>query len=545
MFRLASCVSQRYLLPFWLCFCLLFPVLSWAETAESAVKNQPVLSQSIEMLSGKDFRQKRQAVEDIAQSNHAQSSFILTALLNGNLFSDGRLLYVEKTENNQRRYQRVGEYSLLAEKPAGVQKVIINNAIRTWLNGYFAQLKLTQGSKEERLQAIQQLLAKNDSAAVALVKQVMVNEKDPPINQLMQLYVARADLTSADVTRHLAAIEILQKSALAEDVTLLQNYLAHAPSEALQAKAEAAIGDIKTKLSLIDGVQTLSYGLSLGSVLILTAIGLAITFGVMGVINMAHGELMMIGAYTTYVVQQLMPNHLTASLFVALPAAFLVSALIGILIERGVVRHLYGRPLETLLATFGVSLILQQAVRSIFSPLNRLVQTPEFMSGEWVIMPGLSITLNRVSIFIFCLLCFFALWVLMKRSRLGLEVGAVSQNRYMARAMGINDQKVDMLTFGLGSGIAGVAGVALSQLTNVGPNLGQQYIVDSFMVVVTGGVGNLWGTLFSGFGLGILNKFLEPTFGAVLAKALVLVLIIMFIQKYPRGLFPQKGRAVE
>ncbi len=361
----------------------------------------------------------------------------------------------------------------------------------------------------------------------------------------MHLFIARADLKSDDISRHGAAIATLGDSVLPEDLTFLQTYVTSAPTESLQKQAEKAIGRIKNKLLLVDGVQTLSYGLSLGSILILTAIGLAITFGVMGVINMAHGELMMLGAYTTYVIQQLMPNDITASLFVALPVAFIVSALAGILIEALVVRHLYGRPLETLLATFGVSLILQQAMRTIFSPLNRLVQTPEFMQGEWVIMPNLSVTLNRVYIFVFCLVCFFALLQIMKRTRLGLEVNAISQNRAMAKAMGINDRKVDMMTFGLGSGIAGLAGVALSQLTNVGPNLGQQYIVDSFMVVVTGGVGNLWGTFVSGLGLGIINKFLEPTFGAVLAKVLVLVFIILFLQKYSRGLFPQKGRAVE
>ena len=361
----------------------------------------------------------------------------------------------------------------------------------------------------------------------------------------METYVARADLQSADTSRHAAAIAVLGKSGLPENLSLLQNYVQTPSTPALKAQAQKAISSIETKLDLLKGAETLSFGLSLGSVLVLTAIGLAITFGVMGVINMAHGELMMIGAYCAYVVQLLMPNHIGWSIAVAIPVAFLVSGFVGVLIERFVVRYLYGRPLETLLATFGISLILQQAVRSVFSPLNRLVQSPEWMSGAWEVMPGLSITWNRVYIFIFCLLCFFTLLAVMKRTRLGLEVRAVSQNRHMARAMGISDRKVDMLTFGLGSGIAGVAGVALSQLTNVGPNLGQQYIVDSFMVVVVGGVGNLWGTLVSGLTLGVLNKLFEPWLGAVLAKAIVLVLIILFIQKYPRGLFPQKGRAVE
>jgi len=272
---------------------------------------------------------------------------------------------------------------------------------------------------------------------------------------------------------------------------------------------------------------------------------LAITFGVMGVINMAHGELIMIGAYTTYVVQLLMPNSIEYSLFVAIPAAFVVSGLVGIAIERGVIRFLYGRPLETLLATFGISLVLQQAVRSIFSPLNRSVETPSWMAGSIEINPLLSLTESRLYIIFFCLFVFVALSLVMKRTRLGLQVRAVSQNRAMARAMGVRSEWVDAMTFGLGSGVAGVAGVALSQLTNVGPNLGQAYIIDSFMVVVFGGVGNLWGTLVAGLSLGLANKVMEPWAGAVLAKILVLVFIILFIQKRPRGLFPQRGRAAE
>ncbi len=262
----------------------------------------------------------------------------------------------------------------------------------------------------------------------------------------------------------------------------------------------------------------------------------------MGVINMAHGELMMLGAYTTWLTQQWLPVNW--SLPAAVPLAFLVTALVGIAIERGVIRFLYGRPLETLLATFGISLILQQAVRSIFSPLNRSVAAPDWMSGTILLGP-LEVTLNRLVIIGFCIAVFTLLWLALQRTRLGLEVRAVAQNRAMARAMGVRSARVDALTFGLGSGIAGVAGVALSQLTNVGPNLGQNYIVDSFMVVVFGGVGNLWGTMVAGLSLGVANKLLEPWSGAVLAKILVLAFLILFIQKRPRGLFPQRGRAAE
>ncbi|HBR96849.1 MAG TPA: urea ABC transporter permease subunit UrtB, partial [Gammaproteobacteria bacterium] len=271
----------------------------------------------------------------------------------------------------------------------------------------------------------------------------------------------------------------------------------------------------------------------------------AITFGVMGVINMAHGELIMLGAYTTFIIQQLMPNTIALSVIVAIPAAFIVSGATGILIERSIIRFLYGRPLETLLATFGVSLILQQLVRSLISPQNVPVSNPDWMSGSLAINEVLSLTYNRLYIFLFCLIVFAALYILLRRTTLGLQVRAVSQNRAMARAMGVRSERVDAMTFGLGAGVAGIAGVALSQLTNVGPNLGQAYIIDSYMVVVFGGVGNLLGTLVAGLSLGVANKLIEPSAGAVLAKILVLVFIILFIQKRPRGLFPQKGRAAE
>ena len=311
----------------------------------------------------------------------------------------------------------------------------------------------------------------------------------------------------------------------------------------IKIEVEKALNSIETKIGFFKTLETIFFGISFGSVLILAAIGLAITFGVMGVINMAHGELIMLGAYTTYVVQMLMPNFIEVSLFVAIPAAFLVSGLFGIIIQTGIIRHLHGRPLETLLATFGVSLVLQQLVRTVFSPLNRSVETPNWMSGALEINGILSLTWNRLYIIFFCLVVFAILIMILKKTSLGLQVRAVSQDRNMAKAMGVKSNRVDAMTFGLGSGIAGIAGVALSQLTNVGPNLGQSYIIDSFMVVVFGGVGNLWGTLISGFGLGIINKFMEPWAGAVLAKVFILIFIVLFIQKKPKGLFPQKGRS--
>ena len=396
------------------------------------------------------------------------------------------------------------------------------------------------------------MLNKLDTNNVGLLRQARKTEADDEIRLLIDLALAVNDIHHGEQSARRAALNVLQGSLepvvrntlvtiLAKDEA--GNYLES--DELLRIRASKIASRIDSKIEFYELLQQIFFGLSLGSVLLLAATGLAITFGVMGVINMAHGEMIMLGAYTTYVIQQLMPNSIEYSILVAIPAAFLVSGLVGVLIERGVIRFLHGRPLETLLATFGVSLILQQAVRTIFSPLNRQVESPAWMSGSLELNAIFSITYNRLYILIFALLVFFALQLVLKKTSLGLQVRAVSQNRDMAKAIGIRTEWVDAMTFGLGSGVAGIAGVALSQLTNVGPNLGQAYIIDSFMVVVFGGVGNLWGTLVAGFSLGLANKFMEPVTGAVLANIMVLVFIILFIQKRPRGLFPQKGRAAE
>ena len=343
-----------------------------------------------------------------------------------------------------------------------------------------------------------------------------------------------------------AAVAILRLRGDVEAKSLLQSL--HDQSKPVAAAIAAATSSLARIEQLWSVLQSVFYGISLGSVLLLAAAGLAITFGVMGVINMAHGEMVMLGAYTTFMVQEVIRTHAPglfgASLFIAVPLAFLVSGIAGILIERCMIRFLYGRPLETLLASWGLSLILQQGVRSIFGSSNREVGTPEWMSGavQW---GGLVITWNRLTIIVFAVIVIAALMAVMRGTSLGLRMRAVTQNRRMAAAMGIRTPWIDALTFGLGSGVAGMAGVALSQIDNVSPNLGQGYIIDSFMVVVFGGVGNLWGTVVSAMTLGIVNKFLEPFAGAVLGKIVVLIALILFIQRKPRGMFPLKGRAVE
>jgi len=502
------------------------------------------------------YDQKPAIIERISQTGHPNIHAVLTALLEDRLCyrNSDQKIFLAKTADSD----PVVLIDPITLKTAGtvsadsVTSIGTNNALRSLLRETVAKFALASPDAAVRQDAVKEMLKSLDPATVARLRQRLPLEKNAGVRQEIETGLALAALDGTDSAARLKAVAVLRGS-LSEDVrNRLQELLdknsdgSYAESDALVRRAAAdAVENINRWRSFYSDIQTLFFGLSLGSVLVLISIGLAITFGVMGVINMAHGELMMLGAYTTYVVQKAMPGHIGASILVSIPAAFLVAGLTGVLIERTVIRFLYGRPLETLLATFGVSLILQQAVRSIFSALNRAVVTPDWMSGSWQINDALSITNNRLYIVIFTLIVFALILLVLKRTRLGLDIRAVSQNRPMAKAMGIPTEWVDAMTFGLGSGIAGVAGVALSQITNVGPNLGQSYIIDSFMVVVFGGVGNLWGSLIGGMSMGIVNNLLEPYAGAVLAKIFVLVALILFIQARPRGLFPQSGRAGE
>jgi urea transport system permease protein len=497
------------------------------------------------------FEDKSAIIQGLAQSHPKGSRQLLQAMLDGHVAvreSDKKVFIVSDDPAG---------YALtdpLTSKAAGTgssddfDTVGMNNHLRKELRAALAQFDLSSPDAAVRSAAVTEMLRSIDDSTVAILQERLAHEQDSGVRRLIKEGLEMTDLDdSLPVPRRLAAIQALSGS-LNPDVYNRLVSLADPASDAdptVRGAASKAITRIQSWRSFYNAIETLFFGFSLGSVLVLSAIGLAITFGVMGVINMAHGELMMLGAYTVYVMQLIMPGHPGASTVIAVPAAFLISGAVGILIERGVVRFLYGRPLETLLATFGISLILQQLARDVFTANNRPVESPTWMSGLWQINGALSITYNRLVIVLFTLVVFGALLMVLKRTRLGLEVRAVAQNRAMARAMGIRSQWVDAMTFGLGSGIAGIAGVALSQLTNVGPNLGQSYIVDSFMVVVFGGVGNLWGTMIGGMSLGIINKILEPYAGAVLGKIIVLVALILFIQRRPRGIFPQKGRAAE
>ena len=436
------------------------------------------------------------------------------------------------------------------ELAAALKPVRVNNRLRRAVAAALGELTLLSPDPGRRMAAANAVFRSRDPTALSTLDRALADEAHDEVRAALELARAAVVLSRAETpeAERLAAVTILEGSGDQAALAALGALPAVAPA-AVRAAAAEALASIQQRQRLMAVAQDVTYGISLGSVLLLAAIGLAITFGVMGVINMAHGEMVMIGAYTTFVIQELCraryPAGLEWSLLAALPSAFLVAGALGALIERGTIRALYGRPLETLLATWGVSLVLQQLVRSLFGPNNRQVSAPCWMSGSLELGAGLTVTNSRLAIILFGLVVFAALLAVIRLSRFGLEMRAVTQNRGMAAAMGIRTSWIDAMTFGLGSGIAGIAGVALSQIDNVSPNLGQSYIIDSFMVVVFGGVGNLWGTLTGALTLGIVNKLLEPTVGAVLAKILVLVAIILFIQKRPRGLFALRGRAVE
>ena len=527
--------------------------------AEQSNQATDSFQQSVNKFPSASYLEKEQLIAQILVSKNSRALELFKGMLSGDIF------YVKKTKQivyiSDAADRKFLATSFIAGEEIGLfkerklKKIGINNALRGHLKNAIAELQLFSNDKVERESAALSILKTASSDHLSLINKALEfakeHDNDERIIEILTTSKSLIDLKSDDKALRLEAIKYLDHSLYVETRNGLAGFIEHALqninlySQSEISLAKTTLEDIKQLMKINAVIENVYFGLALGAVLLLAAIGLAITFGVMGVINMAHGEMIMLGAYTTFVIQQLMPNNIGLSLVVAIPAAFLVSGLVGVLVERSVIRHLYGRPLETLLATFGVSLILQQAVRSIFGPLNQDVVTPEWMAGTFTVNAGLELTFNRLYIIIFSLMVLASLALVLKKTLFGLQMRAVTMNRPMASSMGIKTGWVDALTFGLGSGIAGVAGVALSQLTNVGPNLGQAYIIDSFMVVVFGGVGNLWGTLVGAMSLGIANKVMEPMAGAVLAKIIVLVAIILFIQKRPRGLFALKGRAVE
>lgn len=521
-------------------------------TLWAAAISAQTLDELVATLPNGKYDDRAAVVEAIAATGDDRALRVLEVLLEGDLHrlksNDAIVEVYESSKDDFARDILSGqEYGEVPRR--GASKIKVNNALRRTIRTAIGIMTLQHPDPAKRLAAAEAAFKAPDPGQVDLLRAAIEAEAEPYVRTAMAEALAVTVLGSdeAALDDQLEAITVLRDRGDTEAKTALLPWTT-AETPELEAAAAEAVKHIDQMQALWDLAQNVWFGLSLGSVLLLAAIGLAITFGVMGVINMAHGELVMLGAYTTFAVQEVIRNSFPElfdwSLLIAAPLAFAVAGAVGVAIERGCVRFLYGRPLETLLATWGISLVLQQTVRSIFGPNNREVGNPSWMSGAFD-LGQMTITYNRMWILVFALVVFAALLFVLKRTPIGLQMRAVTQNRAMAANMGIRTGWVDAMTFGLGAGIAGLAGVALSQIDNVSPNLGQSYIVDSFMVVVFGGAGNIWGTLAGAFSLGIANKFLEPWTGAVLGKIVVLIFIILFIQKRPRGLFAVRGRAVE
>jgi urea transport system permease protein len=506
----------------------------------------------VERLAFGESDEKVEAVNALAATGDSRAAEILAALGEGEVQTAGKRVLIVRGDAAIDAVTGAKVEPL----PADREDVVVNNRLRGAIAAAIAALKLVSPDRAVRLAAVKELAGGADESALPLVQKALAREADPDIKSMLEMVAATLALKGGDRDSRIAAIRKLGESGNASTKTLLLSVLEKRgdgvfaePDEDIRFEAQKSLRAVEDRLGWGERVGLLFAGVSLGSILLLAALGLAITYGLMGVINMAHGELIMIGAYTTYVVQALFrtsaPGAFDWYLVVAVPASFAVSAAVGMVLERLVIRFLYGRPLETLLATWGISLVLIQTVRTVFGAQNVQVENPAWMSGGVEVLSNVVLPWSRIVIIGFAAAVVTGVWLLLTRTRLGLFVRGVTQNRAMASALGVPTGRVDTYAFGLGSGIAGLAGCALSQIGNVGPDLGQAYIVDSFMVVVLGGVGQLAGTIYAALGLGFANKLLESWSGAVLAKIAVLVFIIVFIQKRPQGLFAMKGRAVE
>jgi len=520
---------------------------AWAEATSTAPVTSTASQDVIQIFVKADFATRRAMLNQWPASIE-QLDQLVAYIDQNELYtdSDGNT-YLLKNDDKLFSYPA---QQALEQWPADLTQVTLVNTLRKALNFGQAKVKLSSTEASQRLAAVDILENNLAELDLATVKQLYVNEKNDQVKARLAQLKARLDFNSSDEFTKLEAVKILADSNRPDVFALITQTLEQPQQNpALKAALLDAQNKIKTRLQISEWSGHVFSGLSTASILLLAALGLAITYGLLGVINMAHGELIMIGAYTTYVIQSIFKTHFAGLvdwyLIAAIPAAFLVSALIGMLIERTVIRPLYGRQLETLLATFGVSLILMQLVRMVFGAQNVEVSNVSWLSGGIAVTPSLMLPYNRIAIIAFTVAVLLLLVFLLNKTRFGLFVRAVTQNRQMARAVGIRSARIDMMAFGLGSGLAGLAGCALAQVGNVGPDLGQNYIIDAFLVVVVGGVGQVWGAVLAALGLGISGTVLEIGLGAVLAKIILLVLVILFIQKRPQGLFAIKGRFVE
>ncbi|RBA35183.1 MULTISPECIES: urea ABC transporter permease subunit UrtB [Acinetobacter] len=520
---------------------------AWAEVTSPTTVTSTTSQDAIQTFVKSDFATRRAMLNQWPASIE-QLDQLVAYIDQNELYSDSSgNTYILKNDEELLSYPQL---QVVETWPSDLSQVTLVNTLRKALNFGQAKVKLNSDDASQRLAAVDILENNLDELDVATVKQLYLNEKSEAVKARLAQLKARLDFNSSDEFTKIEAVKVLADSNRPDVLALINQSLEQPQSNpALKAALLEAQNKIKTRIQISEWSGHVFSGLSTASILLLAALGLAITYGLLGVINMAHGELIMIGAYTTYVIQSFFKTHFAGLvdwyLLAAIPAAFLVSALIGMLIERTVIRPLYGRQLETLLATFGVSLILMQSVRMIFGAQNVEVSNVAWLSGGIALTPSLMLPYNRIAIIGFTVAVLLLLVFLLNKTRFGLFVRAVTQNRQMARAVGIRSARIDMLAFGLGSGLAGLAGCALAQVGNVGPDLGQNYIIDAFLVVVVGGVGQVWGAVLAALGLGISGTVLEIGLGAVLAKIILLVLVILFIQKRPQGLFAIKGRFVE
>jgi urea transport system permease protein len=505
----------------------------------------------VKPLGGDDFDAKSQAIDKLIASHDAASLVVLKALSEDNVAATdaGNVLLIDGDAYKD----PVTGKAVAAEN---AQPITLNNLLRARVAGALSALQLSSPDIETRRTAIAALLKEPNESFKPLVDAARAKETDPTLKHRLDVLWAMTSLHNADPAKRLEAVQLVAARHDMEMNELLLPIVAKKPDGSfaepdanVRAAAQAGLAELDSIRKRSQIVSTIFAGISLGSVLLLAALGLAITYGLIGVINMAHGEFLMIGAYATYVTQALVTHYIPAAFewypLFAVPVSFTAAALIGIVLERLVLKHLYGRPLETLLTTFGVSLIMIQAVRMLFGAQNVQVSNPAWMSGGVTVMENVILPYNRVVILAFSIAVIAIAWAVLNKTRLGLFVRAVTQNRRMAACVGVKTARVDSYAFAFGAGIAGLGGCALAQIGNVGPDLGQNYIIDSFMAVVLGGVGQLAGTVIGAVGIGVVSKAIEPFWGAVLAKIAVLVLIVLFIQKRPQGMFALKGRSAE
>lgn len=542
-----SLMAKHYVLAM---LCIMAQIMfnpAWAEVTSPTTVTSTTSQDAIQTFVKSDFATRRAMLNQWPASIE-QLDQLVAYIDQNELYSDSSgNTYILKNDEELLSYPQL---QVVETWPSDLSQVTLVNTLRKALNFGQAKVKLNSDDASQRLAAVDILENNLDELDVATIKQLYLNEKSEGVKARLAQLKARLDFNSSDEFTKIEAVKVLADSNRPDVLALINQSLEQPQNNpALKAALIEAQNKIKTRIQMSEWSGHVFSGLSTASILLLAALGLAITYGLLGVINMAHGELIMIGAYTTYVIQSFFKTHFAGLvdwyLLAAIPAAFLVSALIGMLIERTVIRPLYGRQLETLLATFGVSLILMQSVRMIFGAQNVEVSNVAWLSGGIALTPSLMLPYNRIAIIGFTVAVLLLLVFLLNKTRFGLFVRAVTQNRQMARAVGIRSARIDMMAFGLGSGLAGLAGCALAQVGNVGPDLGQNYIIDAFLVVVVGGVGQVWGAVLAALGLGISGTVLEIGLGAVLAKIILLVLVILFIQKRPQGLFAIKGRFVE